>query len=107
MNTSDYRFIYITAKDKAEARAIGKTLCEERLVACANIIDGMESMYWWDNALQQDREAILICKTRNDLVQRLTERVQSLHSYSCPCVVSLPIEAGNLDYLNWIRTQTR
>ena len=90
---------YITTKDKQQARLIGKTLVEERLAACVNIIDGMQSIYWWEGAISEDNEAILIAKTRNSLLEKLTDRVKSLHTYTCPCIIAIPISGGNRDYL--------
>ncbi|HEX6141804.1 MAG TPA: divalent-cation tolerance protein CutA, partial [Geminicoccaceae bacterium] len=88
------------------ALRIGRALVEERLAACANVIDGMTSVYEWAGAVEQAEEAVLILKTRTDLVPRVVDRVRALHSYDIPCVVSLPIEAGNPDFLSWIATQT-
>jgi periplasmic divalent cation tolerance protein len=100
------KLIYVTTSDRDEARRIGRTLVEERLVACVNILDGMESMYWWHGAIQEATEAVLIGKTREDLVASVVDRVKELHSYECPCVVSLPIEDGNLGFLGWIDEET-
>ena len=98
--------VYITAGSRDEALAIGKALVEERLAACANILGGMTSIYWWEGALREDAEAVLIVKTRAELVDRLIERVKALHSYDCPCVVAWPIEAGNPAYLDWLAEET-
>lgn len=99
-------FVYITTSDKQEARSIGKTLVESRLAACANIIDNMNSLYWWEDEVQEATETVLILKTRQTLIPTLIEKVQSIHSYECPCVIALPILAGNPDYLEWIRNET-
>ncbi|MEY2913023.1 MAG: Divalent-cation tolerance protein CutA [Cyanobacteriota bacterium] len=72
-----------------------------------NIIDGMDSIYWWNDELQVEKEAILIMKSRGDLLEELTETVKSKHSYEVPCVVALPIEQGNQDYLNWLIAETK
>ena len=98
---------YVTAGSPEEARSLGQTLVAERLAACANILDGMTSLYWWQGTLQQAEETVVILKTRSALVPALTERVRQLHSYECPCVVALPISAGSDDYLRWIETETR
>jgi periplasmic divalent cation tolerance protein len=103
----DLRFVYITCKDADEARRIGKTLVEQRLAACANVLDGMNSFYWWEDALQDDREAVLIAKTRADLMEELTDLVCKLHSYDVPCVVGLPFGEGNPEYLAWVRAETK
>ena len=101
------RFVYMTTGSQEEARHIGRVLVEERLAACVNILPGMNSIYWWDGALQDDQETVLIAKTRAELLEGLTERVRALHSYSCPCVVALPIEGGNAAYLDWLAAETR
>lgn len=100
-------FVYVTTRDKEEARSIGRVLVEEHLAACVNIIDGMESIYFWNNSLCEDKEVILIAKTREDLLSDITERVKSLHSYECPCIVALPLTGGNQEYLKWIESSTR
>jgi periplasmic divalent cation tolerance protein len=98
---------YITAGSKDEALRIGRAVVEERLAACANVLDGMTSVYWWKGALEQADEAVLIVKTRAELVDRLTARVRELHGYDCPCVISLPIAGGNPDYLAWIAAEVQ
>ncbi len=100
------RFLYVTAANADQAKAIGEALVQERLVACANILAPIASIYWWKGEVQRDSEAVLIAKTRAELVERVIARVKALHSYAVPCVVSLPIEAGNPDFLGWIETET-
>lgn len=100
------QFVYITTGSREEARRIGRALVEERLAACVNILDGMNSFYWWEGAVQDDQETVLIAKTRDRLQERLTARVRELHSYDCPCVVALPIEGGNPAYLDWLAAET-
>ncbi len=98
---------YVTAGSRAEALTIGRTVVEERLAASANVLDGATSIYWWQGAVQQAGEAVLILKTRSALVERLIARIRELHSYECPCVVTLPIVAGNPEYLDWLAAETR
>lgn len=98
--------IYMTADDKAEASRIGRALVEEKLAACANVLDGMTSIYRWEGEICEESEAVLIAKTTESLAPALTERVKALHSYDCPCVVTLPIAGGNAAFLNWIAAQT-
>lgn len=99
--------VYVTAADEDEARRIGRELVESRLAACVNIIGGMKSMYWWDGAVRDDNEAVLIAKTTEALVPELIEKIKKLHSYDCPCIVSLPILDGNPDFLKWIEDETK
>lgn len=98
--------VYMTAGSAEEARAIGRALVEARLAACINIIDGMTSLYWWEGEIETGSETVLIAKTRVTLVAALTEKVKALHSYNCPCVVSLPIAGGNPAFLDWIEAET-
>jgi periplasmic divalent cation tolerance protein len=99
-------FVYVTASDRAEALRIGRALVEERLAACANVLDGMTSVFHWNGAVQEAAEAVLILKSRGDLAGKLTARTRELHSYECPCVVVLPISEGNPAYLEWIERET-
>ena len=98
--------VYITAASEEEAAKIGRMLVEERLAACANLLGRIGSIYWWEGKLQEDEEAALIVKTTEALVHRVIERVKQAHSYSCPCVVALPINGGNPEFLEWIAEET-
>jgi periplasmic divalent cation tolerance protein len=97
---------YVTAASKDDALRIARTLVDERLAACGNVLDGMTSVYRWQGAIETAHEAVLIVKTRAELIPRVIERVRELHTYQCPCVVSWPIVAGNPDYLQWIADET-
>ena len=99
--------IYMTAPNDAEAGAMARVLVEERLAACVNIMGGMRSVYRWQGEIQEDNEIVLIAKTRGDLVTALTEKIKEIHSYDCPCVVSLPIDGGNREFLDWIDAETQ
>ena len=98
----EIHLIYITTGSKDEAKRIGKALINTRLAACVNIIENMYSMYMWDGKLQDDNETILIAKTTQERVPDLIEKVNSLHSYDCPCIVSLPVSNGNPAFLKWV-----
>lgn len=99
-------FVYMTAGSRDEALQVGRTLVEERLAACINVLEKMTSVYWWEGKLEQSDEAVLIAKTQTALVERLIERVRELHDYSCPCVISWPVAAGNAAYLDWIASES-
>ncbi|HEX7928333.1 MAG TPA: divalent-cation tolerance protein CutA [bacterium] len=100
-------WVYMTASSVDEAKRIGRALVEERLAACTNILPGMTSFYWWQGKIDEGQETVLIAKTREELVERLTARVKALHSYSVPCVVALPMIGGNPDFLKWIEDETQ
>jgi len=95
-------FIYMTVASKDEARKIGKELVTARLAACVNILDNMNSFYWWDGKIQDDTEVVMIAKTTEDRVPDLIKKVKSLHSYDCPCIVCLPVTGGHQPFLEWI-----
>lgn len=94
--------VLVTGPSADEAERIGRALVEERLAACANLIPSISSAYWWKGKIEKASEALLILKTRQDLVERLVTRVRALHSYTVPEVIALPILGGNPDYLQWI-----
>lgn len=102
-----YSFVYVTAGDLAEAKALGRALVEARLAACANVLPGITPIYWWEGKVEEGAEAVLILKTRDSLVERVIDFVTRHHSYACPCVVALPIVKGNPAFLDWIGAETR
>ncbi len=103
------RMVYITTQNQKEARDIGSKLVEEKLAACVNIIDGMESLYRWKGSIESDNECILIAKTTYSNITPLTNRVKELHSYEVPCIISINLseQEGNPDYLNWLVDSVR
>ncbi len=106
---NNLRLIYITTGNREEAERIGRSLVEQRLAACVNIIDGMKSIYRWEGEVEEAQETILIAKTHYSKVKALTEQVKSMHSYDCPCVVSISLteEEGNADYIRWLIKESK
>lgn len=100
-------FIYMTAGSRTEARKIGNALVESRLAACVNILDNMQSIYRWKGKTQEDSEVVIIAKTTEALVSPLIEKVRSLHTYDCPCIVSLPVLNGYPPFLDWVQTEVQ
>jgi len=98
--------LYVTCASPEEAARIGRALVEERLAACANLIPGMRSIYWWQGKLAEESECVLILKTRAELVEAATARVTALHGYSAPCVLELPIARGHQPYIDWLLAET-
>jgi len=94
--------LYITTSSELEARSIGHILVKERLVACINILPTIQSLYWWNDEIQDDTETAFFAKTTKNNVDKVIKRINGLHSYDCPCIISIPIEKGNPDYLKWI-----
>jgi periplasmic divalent cation tolerance protein len=103
---SQILFVYVTVADAAEAERIGEAVVDARLAACANVLDGMRSIFRWQGSVQKGREAVLILKTRKDLFDDLRERIVALHSYELPCIVALPISTGHEPFLDWVAEET-
>jgi periplasmic divalent cation tolerance protein len=103
---SDLVLALSTAADAAQAQAIARALVEERLIACANLVPGLTSIYRWRDAVQAEPEVLLVMKTRRSLVPRLKERLPELHSYEVPELVVTPLVDGLDPYCRWVREST-
>lgn len=103
---AEYVAALITCGSEDEAQALARTLVRERLAACVNVIPGITSHYWWKGQVQTDAEWLLLAKMPAARAQALTERVQALHSYDVPEVITLPISGGNQAYLDWLEKST-
>ena len=98
--------VYVTAPNREEALRIGRTIVSESLAACANVLDGMTSVFRWNGELNQESEALLLLKTRSELAAAVVHRVQELHPYDVPAILVLPIEGGSNLFLSWIGEET-
>ena len=98
--------VYITASNKDEAAKIGKEMVLSRLAACANVFDGMNSFYIWKGKQDESQEAVLILKTKTVLFEEIEKAVKEMHSYTCPCILTLPIERISTEYEQWINENT-
>ncbi len=104
---TDEIIILITACSPDEAATIARTLVDEHLVACVNIVPGVRSFFFWEGKTQDAAEALMICKSRMPLMDAVIDRVRSLHSYTVPEIVALPIAAGFPAYLAWVKDSTK
>jgi periplasmic divalent cation tolerance protein len=98
----NYIIVFITTADKAEAEKIAQTLLKEKLIACANIISPVTSLFHWKGTIDKAEECLVVMKSRMDLFPELVERAKGLHSYEVPEVLALPIIAGSEAYLAWM-----
>ena len=101
-SSSIARLVMTTAATVEEARRLGRTLVEERLVACATLIPAAESIYRWEGKIETSNEVFLLLKTREDRLAELEARLSALHSYTTPEFLVLTVEAGSSDYLKWM-----
>ena len=99
--------IFITTKNTAEAKKISQALVGKRLIACANIVKGIQSFFWWEGKVDKANEVLLIIKTKRSLFKEIVKAVKALHSYSVPEITAFPIIEGNKDYLKWIHASVR
>lgn len=104
--TSSYGIILVTAGTEDEARAIATTLLTEHLAACVSLFP-IQSLYTWQNQLEEAKEYQLVIKTDLGLVSTLLARIQALHSYEVPEVIALQIVAGSPAYLGWLHDQVQ
>jgi len=98
--------VYTTVDDIKDARRMAHTLVEEELVACVNIIPGVESVYRWKGKIEDSKEFVLICKTVDKNVKKTIQRIKSIHKYELPAVIVLPIIGGLKEYLDYIVNET-
>jgi periplasmic divalent cation tolerance protein len=98
--------VYTTYPSIVEAERAGRSIVEQRLAACVNILPGMVSHYWWQGAIERGEEAVMIIKTRASLAERVCAAVKEMHSYTTPAIMVLPIEQVDAAYLNWLMAET-
>lgn len=96
--------VVMTAPNKQEAANIVRTLLEERLIACANILDSVHSVFWWKGKIEEEEEVLVLMKSQQTLFKKLSERITELHSYDVPEILALPITEGSPLYLEWMKS---
>lgn len=102
----DIWIVYSMFPTRDEAVYVARELLSARLIACANVLGGVESLYHWQGEMQHEQETLLLTKTQASHVPALIERIRALHSYELPCIVSLPVSAGLPAFLQWVETET-
>ena len=102
MEEPKYIVVFITTGGTEEAQQISKILLEQKKVACVNIIDKVNSLFWWEDKLDSAQENLLITKTKASLLPEIINLVKKVHSYDVPEIIALPIVGGNQEYLEWI-----
>jgi periplasmic divalent cation tolerance protein len=90
----------------AEAEELAKKLLSERLIACANLVRGVRSLYWWQGKVEEGEETMMVMKTDARSVRPLIRRLRALHSYQTAEILVLPVKDGNPRYLRWVLAET-
>jgi len=99
--------VLVTAPSAAAAASLARTLVEEGLAACGNVVPGIRSIYRWAGEIHDDAEALLVLKTERRLVGALESRLPEIHPYQVPELLVLPVEDGLGPYLAWLRASVR
>ncbi len=94
--------VLVTASSQEEAQSIGSVLVQEGLAACVNVVPQMVSIFTWKGAIENEKECLMIIKSRTELLDQLTQRVKTLHSYDVPEVIALDITAASDSYLKFL-----
>jgi periplasmic divalent cation tolerance protein len=97
-----YIVILITTPSDEEAKRIANLLVSQGKVACVNIVKGVHSIFFWEEKVTSEEEALLVIKTKEDLLEDVIKTVKDIHTYTVPEIIALPIIGGNPDYLKWI-----
>ncbi len=101
-----YHIALVTVPDMEVAHELVKTVLKNRLAACANILSGLESHYWWEGELCCEKEILLILKTTTENLPKLEAHVLKVHPYDTPEFVSWVINFGSKKYLDWVSSNT-
>jgi periplasmic divalent cation tolerance protein len=99
--------VLMTAANEEDGARLAKILVETRLAACVSLVPPGRSFFWWEGKIDEQRETIMIAKTRRAALPRLIETVQKNHSYAVPEIIALPIIAGAANYLSWLAAEVQ
>jgi len=96
-----------TVPDEAKGQEIARHLVEQKLAACVTISPASLSIYRWQGQVCQDKEFVLLIKTRRELLGKVETALRSIHPYQVPEFIALPIEGGSAAYLDWLAAETK
>jgi len=99
-----YITILVTAANKQEAEKIAQQLLKAKLIACANIIDSISSIFRWSGKIEKAEECLVLMKSRRELFEEITRKVKELHSYEVPEILAIPLVDGSKAYFEWMES---
>jgi len=102
-----YIIILVTCASREEAEEITQVLVAEKLIACGNIVPSVQSIFFWQGKVSNENESLILAKSTRDHFPTILKRVKSLHSYTVPEIIALPVIEGSPDYLEWISSTVR
>lgn len=106
MELPEFALVYVVCANPEEAQRIARAVLERRLAACANILPGIASLYWWEGKLEEAQETLLLLKAPYSYYEEIEKVVKSHHSYQVPAILRLPITQGLPEYLRWLAQET-
>jgi periplasmic divalent cation tolerance protein len=98
--------ILTTAPDQETAQLLAKSLVEQRLAACVNILPQATSVYEWQGKLELSSESVLLIKSTQDNYTAVEKALRALHPYELPEILAVPVEQGLQGYLDWVERCT-
>ena len=98
--------VFVTTSSSDESSRLAKSLVEGGLVACANIVPQVRSLFRWEGKVEEEQESLIILKTQSSRFDELCKKIKELHSYDVPEIIALPIVQGSAEYLGWVRDVT-
>jgi periplasmic divalent cation tolerance protein len=104
---TDALLVFTTLPSADKAAELAKLLVNERLVACANLLPAIRSIYRWQGELHDENEVLVLLKTRSEHLERLKLRILEVHPYEVPEVLAVPVESGYQPYLDWLAGETK
>ena len=106
-NNTKSILVLSTFPETESVKSVAETLVNEKLAACVNVIPGVQSIFRWQDKIDNANENILIIKTKDSLYDELEVRIKELHPYELPEIISVPIDKGLNKYLDWISESTK
>jgi len=103
---TDLRVVFVTVSSEEEGMKIARALVAKKLAACVNLVPGVRSVFRWKGEVKDEKELLLVVKTRESKLAHLVQAVKELHSYTVPETIALPILGGSEAYLGWLREET-
>lgn len=103
---ADFRIVFVTAGSRSNALVLARDLVRTRAAACVNVIPGVRSVYRWRGRVREDREWLLVVKTRASRLAKITELIHSLHTYDVPEILAVRPDRGDAGYLAWLSEET-
>jgi len=103
----DYVQVLVSIDSEERAHGLQRLILEHRAAACVQVIGPISSAYWWEGQIEEAQEWLCLAKTRGSEYRRLESLIRENHPYETPEIISIPILAGNENYLEWIKAETR